>query len=119
MVMIYSNIVPLGWANPVEASCCEVLYDDPRRITVDAVIAAADDVLRQGVAAGGPDAPSPGYRVRIAFFNDVAAMGGGELWVLGACRRLAAMGHQVTVVCPWRSELYRAASPKASTSSRT
>jgi glycosyltransferase involved in cell wall biosynthesis len=45
--------------------------------------------------------------VRIAFFNDVALIGGGELWVLGACRHLAAMGHQVTVLCPWRSELYR------------
>jgi glycosyltransferase involved in cell wall biosynthesis len=49
----------------------------------------------------------PGITVRIAFFNDVTLLGGGELWVLGACRRLAAMGHQVTVVCPWRSELYR------------
>jgi len=45
--------------------------------------------------------------VRIAFFNDVASIGGGELWVLAACRHLAAMGHEVTVVCPWRSELYR------------
>ena len=47
MVMIYSNIVPRGWANPAEASRCEVLYDDPRRTTVDAVIAAADRVLRR------------------------------------------------------------------------
>ena len=30
MVMIYSNIVPLGWANPVEARRCAVLYGDPR-----------------------------------------------------------------------------------------
>ena len=44
--------------------------------------------------------------MRIAFFNDVVLTGGGELWVLGACRHLAALGHQVTVVCPWRSELY-------------
>jgi ADP-heptose:LPS heptosyltransferase len=47
MVMIYSNIVPLGWANPVEATRCEVLYDDPRRITVAAVIAAAETVLHR------------------------------------------------------------------------
>lgn len=33
-------------------------------------------------------------------------MGGGEWWVLRASRGLTAMGHQVTVVCPWRSELY-------------
>ena len=26
--------------------------------------------------------------MRIAFFNDVAAIGGGEIWVLGACRHL-------------------------------
>ena len=45
--------------------------------------------------------------MRIAFLNDVTSIGGGELWVLSACRRLAAMGHEVTVVCPWRSELYR------------
>jgi ADP-heptose:LPS heptosyltransferase len=46
-VMIYSNIVPLGWANPVGANQCKVLYDDPRRITVDAVIAAAETVMRR------------------------------------------------------------------------
>ena len=46
MVMIYSNIVPLGWANPVEARRCEVLYGDPRQVTVDEVIAASDRVMR-------------------------------------------------------------------------
>jgi ADP-heptose:LPS heptosyltransferase len=46
-VMIYSNIVPRGWANPAEASCCEVLYDDPSRITAEAVIAAAQRVVRR------------------------------------------------------------------------
>ena len=35
MVMIYSDIVPLGWANPVEARRCEVLYGDPRQVTVE------------------------------------------------------------------------------------
>lgn len=44
--------------------------------------------------------------MRIAFFNDAIPVGGGELWVLRACRHLAAMGHKVTVVCPWRSEMY-------------
>jgi ADP-heptose:LPS heptosyltransferase len=46
-VMIYANIVPRGWAYPVEASCCEVLYDDPSRIPVDAVIAAAQRVMQR------------------------------------------------------------------------
>jgi ADP-heptose:LPS heptosyltransferase len=46
-VMIYSNIVPRGWANPTEASCCEVLYDDPSRITAEAVIAAARRVVQR------------------------------------------------------------------------
>jgi ADP-heptose:LPS heptosyltransferase len=47
MVMIYSNIVPLGWANPIEATCCEVLYGDPQTITADAVITAAKIVMRR------------------------------------------------------------------------
>jgi len=46
LVMIYSDIVPLGWANPVEATRCEVLYNDPRKTTVDQVIAAAETVMR-------------------------------------------------------------------------
>jgi len=44
--------------------------------------------------------------VKVAFFNDIAVLGGGEIWVLGACRQLAAMGHQAMVFCPWRSELH-------------
>jgi len=54
MVMIYSPIVPLGWANPIEASRCEVLYDDPATIPVEAVIAAADAVLRKSSRRSGP-----------------------------------------------------------------
>jgi ADP-heptose:LPS heptosyltransferase len=46
-VMIYSNVVPIGWAYPVEASCCEVLYDDPSRIPAAAVIAAAQRVMQR------------------------------------------------------------------------
>ena len=45
--------------------------------------------------------------MRIAFFNDTGVMGGGEHWVLGACRRLGSMGHDAMVICPWRSELYQ------------
>jgi ADP-heptose:LPS heptosyltransferase len=48
MVMIYSDIVPLGWANPVEASRAHVLYSDPRKTAVDDVIAAAGDLLAGG-----------------------------------------------------------------------
>ena len=55
MVMIYSNIVPLGWANPVEATCCEVLYDDPRKITVDAVWAAAMTVFGKASRRAMPE----------------------------------------------------------------
>lgn len=47
--------------------------------------------------------------MRIAFFDDATALGGGELWVLRAGRHLAAAGHQVTVVCPWRSALFHRA----------
>jgi ADP-heptose:LPS heptosyltransferase len=45
-VMLYSNIVPIGWAYPTDATCCEVLYDDPSRIPIDAVVAAALRVMR-------------------------------------------------------------------------
>lgn len=45
MVEIYSNIVPLAWACPGEASCCEILYDDPQRISVDTVMEAVQSVL--------------------------------------------------------------------------
>lgn len=46
-VMIYSNVVPIGWAYPAEATCCEVLYDDPSRILATAVIAAAQRVVQR------------------------------------------------------------------------
>ena len=46
-VMIYSNIVPIGWAYPAEATRCEVLYDDPARILAAAAIAAAERVMQQ------------------------------------------------------------------------
>ncbi len=45
MVMIYSDIVPLGWANPAEATNCEVLYGDPHQLLPDDVIAAVDNIL--------------------------------------------------------------------------
>lgn len=44
--------------------------------------------------------------MKICFFNDIGILGGGELWVLSACRGFARMGHQVAVVCPWRSPLF-------------
>ena len=115
MVMIYSNIVPLGWANPVEASRCEVLYDDPRQITVDEVIAAADASCEARGAARAPrrgDADENRVLQRRRGHRRRRAVG---------ARRLPPSrpkGHQVTVVCPWRSALYQARSPRASTSSR-
>ncbi len=43
--------------------------------------------------------------MRICFFNDIQFLGGGEIWVLRACRYLRTAGHSVSVVCPRRSEL--------------
>jgi glycosyltransferase involved in cell wall biosynthesis/MoaA/NifB/PqqE/SkfB family radical SAM enzyme len=43
--------------------------------------------------------------VRICFFNDIPFLGGGEIWALRACRHLRSAGHEVSVVCPRRSEL--------------
>lgn len=45
MVLIYSNLMPLAWANPVETTACEVIYKDPRQTTVDEVLEAMDRVL--------------------------------------------------------------------------
>lgn len=45
MVMLYSTIVPLGWANPAEATRCRVIYSDIWTVTLDEVIAAVDAVV--------------------------------------------------------------------------
>lgn len=45
MVEIYSNMMPLEWAKPVEATNCKVLYGDPFEITYQDVIQAVDAVL--------------------------------------------------------------------------
>jgi glycosyltransferase involved in cell wall biosynthesis len=43
--------------------------------------------------------------MRICFFNDIDVLGGGEIWVLRTCRYMQSVGHHVTVVCPYGSEL--------------
>ncbi|MHC4093065.1 MAG: glycosyltransferase family protein, partial [Planctomycetota bacterium] len=43
--------------------------------------------------------------MKICFFSDIQILGGGELWVLNVCTQLSALGHEVAVVCPWRSPL--------------
>ncbi|MCC6263387.1 MAG: hypothetical protein IT169_07410 [Bryobacterales bacterium] len=45
LVEIYSNLMPLPWANPAEATACEVIYRDPRQTTVNEVLDAMDRVL--------------------------------------------------------------------------
>ena len=45
LVVIYSNLMPLPWANPAEATACEVIYKDPRQTTVNEVLEAMDRVL--------------------------------------------------------------------------
>ncbi len=44
--------------------------------------------------------------MKICFYNDIYILGGGELWVLNACQHLRESGHEVAVVCPWRSPLH-------------
>jgi ADP-heptose:LPS heptosyltransferase len=46
MVVIYSRDVPLEWASPSEASRCRILYETPRLVTSDDVVAAMHTVLR-------------------------------------------------------------------------
>jgi hypothetical protein len=45
MVVIFSRDVPLEWASPSEASRCRVLYETPRFVTPDDVVAAIHTVL--------------------------------------------------------------------------
>jgi ADP-heptose:LPS heptosyltransferase len=44
-VVIYSDLMPLAWANPAESTLARVLYGDPHALTCDAVIAAIQQVL--------------------------------------------------------------------------
>lgn len=44
MVLIYSNMMPLAWANPADATACEVIYRDPRMTTVNEVLDAMERV---------------------------------------------------------------------------
>ncbi len=44
--------------------------------------------------------------MKLCFFDDIHVLGGGELWILNVCRKLAAMGHEVGVICPYKSPLY-------------
>lgn len=46
--------------------------------------------------------------MNICFFNDMASLGGGEIWVLNATRHLSSWGHQVSVICPYRTPFFAA-----------
>ncbi len=43
--------------------------------------------------------------MNLCFLNATEELGGGEIWVLKACREAQAQGHRVSVVCPHRSRL--------------
>ncbi len=45
MVVVYSKDVPREWAKPLEATRCRVLYENPRLVTPEDVVAAMHDVL--------------------------------------------------------------------------
>lgn len=44
-VVIYSDLMPLAWANPAESTLARVLYGDPHDLTCDTVLAAIQQVL--------------------------------------------------------------------------
>jgi ADP-heptose:LPS heptosyltransferase len=50
MVLIFSKYVSYPWAYPREATRCRAIYDDPRSISCDAVVAEIEAVI------GGPRA---------------------------------------------------------------
>ncbi|MBB4079909.1 ADP-heptose:LPS heptosyltransferase [Lewinella aquimaris] len=45
MVMLYSDLMPPGWAKPSEATNCRVLYGDPHEFSPDRVMSAVTEVL--------------------------------------------------------------------------
>ena len=47
MVVIFSRYVGFEWAFPREASCCSVIYEDPRLISSDEVLSSVKSVLSQ------------------------------------------------------------------------
>ncbi len=46
--------------------------------------------------------------MNLCFFTDMAALGGGEIWVINAARYLRSRNHQVSVICPYRSDFFAA-----------
>jgi ADP-heptose:LPS heptosyltransferase len=48
MVVLYSRIVPLEWAYPRDSTRAEVIYEDPRTIPCDRVIAAVENIAGVG-----------------------------------------------------------------------
>jgi ADP-heptose:LPS heptosyltransferase len=51
-VVIYSDLMPLAWANPAESTLARVLYGDPLELTCEAVLEAIQHVLaRRSVTA--------------------------------------------------------------------
>ena len=50
--------------------------------------------------------------MNICFYNDMPSLGGGELWVLKACDHLKSMGHNVSVICPYRTPFFAACQKK-------
>lgn len=49
-VQIYSNIVPLGWANAAEATRRRVFYGDPQQFSCQEVVAAVKETIFEGGA---------------------------------------------------------------------
>ena len=47
MVELYSKIVPIEWAYPAEATRCEVIYEDPKRVSCTRVIEAIERLLKR------------------------------------------------------------------------
>ena len=44
--------------------------------------------------------------MNVAFLNDIAVLGGGQIWVLNMTRSLERRGHHASIVCPHRSEFF-------------
>jgi ADP-heptose:LPS heptosyltransferase len=58
MVLIFSKFVSYPWAYPREATRCRAIYDDPRSISSDDVLAEIDALISD--ARAGRAAPPPG-----------------------------------------------------------
>ncbi len=75
MVLLFSNNVPYAWAYPREATRCRALYDDPRLIAWEDVLAEVEATVGGARAATGADVGEAASRVGRFYDENAEAFG--------------------------------------------